>query len=421
MRYICTFCNAYVYDEDEGDPSTGLAPGTKITSVPADWRCPICGKLVDHLHEVSAEKFNEVRSSRGKRLSNSETKDIDYYRSVAREMLKGLCGAYNICDGSRDRRCIGQKFGRPIGVGGAGQGNTFNANYQALQRYRFRAKLVKAHHEPEMETEIFGRSIIAPVMGCSMSGVKASMNNVIPEEDFYRGLLRGAQKFGTLGLVGNTAAVADHLGIDMVGENKGWGIAVFKPQSQERLFELFKLAEECDAPAIGVDLDGCGSTIWAARGKPVYRKSESELEELVDCTDKPVFFKGIMTVEDALAVVDAGASGVYVSNHGGRVLDCGQGVAEVLPEIVDAVKGKATIMADGAVRTGYDVLKTLALGADVALIGRPLLRMSLAGGAEAVSMYYNYVKGDLRGAMIMTGCDSLKDVKRDILVPAGRE
>lgn len=421
MRYICTFCNAYVYDVDKGDQGTGLAPGTKIASIPAGWRCPSCGKSREYLQEVSDEEPKKVVASKGERLSKSEPKDIDYYRSVAREMLRGLCGAYNICDGSRDRRCIGQKFGRPIGVGGAGQGNTFNANYQALQGYRFRTKLVKAHHEPEMETEIFGRSIVAPVMGCSISGVKASMNDVIPEEDFYRGLLRGAQKSGTLGLVGNTAAVADHLGIDMVRENRGWGIAVFKPQSQERLFELFRRAEECDAPAIGVDLDGCGSTIWAARGKPVYRKSESELKELVDCTDKPVFFKGIMTVDDALAVVDSGAAGVYVSNHGGRVLDCGQGVAEVLPEIADAVEGKVTIMADGAVRTGYDVLKILALGADVALIGRPLLRMSLAGGAEAVSMYYNYVKSDLRGAMIMTGCDSLKDVKRDILVPARRQ
>lgn len=73
-------------------------------------------------------------------------------------------------------------------------------------------------------------------------------------------------------------------------------------------------------------------------------------------------------------------------------------------------------MADGAVRTGFDVLKILALGADTAHIGRPLLRMSIGGGAEAVEMYYNYVKSDLRRAMIMTGCDTLKDVSRKILI-----
>jgi isopentenyl diphosphate isomerase/L-lactate dehydrogenase-like FMN-dependent dehydrogenase len=96
-------------------------------------------------------------------------------------------------------------------------------------------------------------------------------------------------------------------------------------------------------------------------------------------------------------------------------MDCGRGVAEVLPEIVDMFKGKITIMADGAVRTGFDVLKLLAIGADVALIGRPLAWMSLAGGPEAVALYLNYVKNDLRMAMIMTCCDSLEEVSRDIL------
>ena len=73
-------------------------------------------------------------------------------------------------------------------------------------------------------------------------------------------------------------------------------------------------------------------------------------------------------------------------------------------------------MADGAVSTGFDVLKLLALGADVALIGRPLAWMSLAGGPEAVAMYLNYVKKDLRMAMVMTCCDSLPEINREILV-----
>ncbi len=83
---------------------------------------------------------------------------------------------------------------------------------------------------------------------------------------------------------------------------------------------------------------------------------------------------------------------------------------------MDVFKDRITIMADGCVRTGFDVLKLLALGADVALIGRNLARMSLAGGPQAVKMYLDYVKKDLRMAMIMTGCDSMKDISRDILL-----
>jgi len=144
---------------------------------------------------------------------------------------------------------------------------------------------------------------------------------------------------------------------------------MFKPQAQERLLELFKRSEAANVLAIGVDLDGYGSSNWELRGKPLYRKSERELRELVDCTSKPVIYKGIMNLHDAGKVVDSGAKALDVSNHGGRVMDCGQGVSEVLPDIAAQFKGRITIMADGAVRTGFDVLKLLALGADVALIG----------------------------------------------------
>ncbi|MDT8358687.1 MAG: alpha-hydroxy-acid oxidizing protein, partial [Methanomicrobiaceae archaeon] len=103
-------------------------------------------------------------------------------------------------------------------------------------------------------------------------------------------------------------------------------------------------------------------------------------------------------------------------NHGGRVLDGGQGVAEVLPAIAREIGGRIPVLADGTVRTGFDVLKLLALGADVALIGRPMARMSIAGGAEAVRMYFEYVKDDLRRGMILTGCDTLDEVSGEILV-----
>ena len=144
------------------------------------------------------------------------------------------------------------------------------------------------------------------------------------------------------------------------------------------------------------------------------------LIELVDSTEKTVIFKGIMCTEDALKVLDSGAGACYVSNHGGRVLDGGQGMADVLPDIANNIAGKIPILADGAVRTGFDVLKVLALGADIALIGRPLARLAIAGGDTAVKMYYKYVKDDLKKAMILTGCDNLNEVNLDILVESNR-
>jgi hypothetical protein len=354
-------------------------------------------------------------SSPGKEDSEGKVKDLTYYRDIARKKLLGTCAVYKVCDGDPERVCQGMKFGKPVGFGGAGQGRTFHENFEALSRYKLKMNVVKEHHEPEMSSSFLGKEILMPVMASSVSGAKISMNDAVSEEELQRGIIEGARISGTIGLSGNTVDAPEHPGIDILASNGGWGIPVFKPQSQDRLMELFKRAELANVIAIGVDLDGCGSTNWVARGKPLFRKSERDLKELVDSTEKPVLFKGIMTSEDAGKVVDAGAKAMDISNHGGRVLDYGQGVADVLPSIASEFKGKIVIMADGCVRTGYDALKLLALGADVALIGRPMARMSMAGGPEAVKLYLDYVKKDLRMAMLMTGCDSLREISYRIL------
>lgn len=404
-------CEIFVYDEEKGDPKLNLNPGTKVEDVPDTYRCPVCGALKCCLHQLNKDKpsFKKVDENVIK------NKDLNYYRDQGRDMLTNLCGVYPVCDGNPDHTCTGQKYGAPIGMGGAGQAKTFEANYKALQQFRFKMKVIKPHHEPEISMTIFGKKLRAPFMGAPLSGAKPSMNNAISEEDLYWGLLKGAQSFGSIGTVGNTPSASEELGATIVGKNNGYGIPFFKPQSQEGLIKLFHLAEKLDVIAIGVDLGGAGSTYWSNSAKRVYRKSEDDLKELVDCTKKPVIFKDIMSSEDAVKVVDSGAKACYVSNHGGRVLDCGQGVAEVLPDIAEEISGKVLIFADGTVRTGFDVLKILALGADVALIGRPLAQVCISGGYEAVKMYFEYVLDDLRRAMILTGCNKLKDAKMNIL------
>lgn len=419
---MCTYCNRFVFDEEVGDRRGELPPKIPLESIPREWRCPVCGHWKGDLKEISKEEFAEKRMKYEQLYpppmdsGAKKVRDLPYYRDIARLQLTKICAVNKVCDGNPDRLCMGMKYGKPIGFGGAGQGRTWDANFRALARYKLKMKVVKEHQEPETQTTFLGQKIAMPVMVTSVSGTKISMNNALSEEEFQRGMIEGARLFGTIGMSGNTVDAPDHPGIEIIGENGGWGIPVFKPQSQERLLELFKRAEKANVIAIGVDLDGYGSTNWALRGKPLYRKGEKELKELVDATERPILYKGIMNLEDAAKVVDSGAKAMDVSNHGGRVLDYGQGVAEVLPEIADDFKGKITIMADGAVRTGFDVLKVLALGADVALNGRNLARMSLAGGPQAVKMYLDWMRTDLRMAMIMTGCDSVKEVARNILV-----
>ena len=98
-------------------------------------------------------------------------KDLTYYRRRAREQLAHLCGVYPVCNGDPDHLCTGQKYGAPIGLGGAGQAKTFEANFKALQQYRLKMRVIKAHREPEMSTSLFGKELTAPVMGAALSGV----------------------------------------------------------------------------------------------------------------------------------------------------------------------------------------------------------------------------------------------------------
>jgi isopentenyl diphosphate isomerase/L-lactate dehydrogenase-like FMN-dependent dehydrogenase len=346
---------------------------------------------------------------------NQDELTLKKVRHNAQEKLKGICGVYKVCDGGPKKLCMGQKYGEPIGMGGAGKGLGFTANVKALDNIKLIPRYISDHFEPDMSCVIFGENISIPVMPSSLSGVKVSMGGSISEFEFATLVLQGAKDAGTLSFIGNTALEGEEFtGIKAV-EHVRLGIPIFKPQSNQRLLELIIMAEKAGALALGVDIDGCGSTVWESVGKPLFRKSQWDLKELVDSTELPFIVKGILSVEDAHSAVDAGAFAIDVSNHGGRVLDSTQGVAEVLPEIVKAVNGRATITAGGGVRTGFDVLKMLALGANGVLIGRDIIRAALGGGAEGVKLHLEYLKSDLKRGMFATNCKNIKDIDDRII------
>ena len=128
-----------------------------------------------------------------------------------------------------------------------------------------------------------------------------------------------------------------------------------------------------------------------------------------------ILIKGVLCAEDAVAAFDAGADGVIVSNHGGRQLDGVPSSIEVLPAIVDAVGGRGTVLVDGGVQSGLDVLKALALGADGCLLGRAWAFALAAGGERAVAAMLEALKAELRVAMTLTGCKTLREADRSLL------
>jgi isopentenyl diphosphate isomerase/L-lactate dehydrogenase-like FMN-dependent dehydrogenase len=204
-------------------------------------------------------------------------------------------------------------------------------------------------------------------------------------------------------------------GYDAIGALDGIGIPFIKPWEDAEFFNKVEKALAAGAAIIGMDIDAAGLITLKQMGRPVSPKSPKKLAEIIEAVKLPFILKGVMGVTDAKIAVDAGVRAIVVSNHGGRVLDHTPGAADVLPEIADAVKGQVVILADGGVRTGGDILKMLALGADAVMIGRPFSVAAVGGLGEGVSKYIQQITGELKAAMVLTGTARVADVDRAVL------
>ena len=339
-------------------------------------------------------------------------------REIAKKKLLGVCGVYKICDGDSMRICQGQSYGRPLGFGGIGSGASFNNNILALKKLKLKMKLIGDHIKVDTKYDFFGKELSMPIMGGSVSGVNSfGGEKVISEKEFCRSVVLGCKAAETLGWRGDTYtySLENSFGIDAIAEAGGFGVKIVKPREQDIVIEFFKKAEKSGCIAVGVDIDGCGSYAMSTHKTPVFKKDIEDLKELVSSTKLPVIVKGIMSVEDASIAKDAGAAAIVVSNHGGRVLDHTPGTAEVLPEIVAELNGNIRIIVDGGVRTGYDVLKMLAIGAEAVLIGRDIVRAAVGAGIDGVRIQMEYFQKTLAKAMLMTNCKNLNDIGSEIL------
>jgi L-lactate dehydrogenase (cytochrome) len=129
----------------------------------------------------------------------------------------------------------------------------------------------------------------------------------------------------------------------------------------------------------------------------------------------PLILKGILDPEDAKQAAEVGADGIIVSNHGGRQLDGVLSTARALPPIADAVGDRLTVLADGGVRSGLDVVRMLALGAKGVLLGRAWAFALAAGGEAGVAKMLALIAAEMRVAMALTGCTRVSQIGRNNL------
>ena len=135
----------------------------------------------------------------------------------------------------------------------------------------------------------------------------------------------------------------------------------------------------------------------------------------------PLIIKGILDADDARAAAESGANAIVVSNHGGRQLDGVVSSARALPRIADALAGRMPVLVDGGVRSGLDVVRMLALGADFVLMGRAWAYALAARGEAGVAHVLKLVEAEMRVAMALTSCTSVAQINEEVLERSGNQ
>jgi isopentenyl diphosphate isomerase/L-lactate dehydrogenase-like FMN-dependent dehydrogenase len=337
----------------------------------------------------------------------------DIYKT-ARELMDGFCRVCPVCNG---KACAGEV----PGMGGLGTGSAFTANVDALARVTFNMRLLHDVTEPDTRTRILGLELSMPVLAAPIGGVSFNMGGKRTEEEYISAVIDGCAQAGIIGCIGDGVPDFIHqTGYAAVSKADGHGIPFIKPWDDAELQDKLAKARNCGAAILGMDIDAAGLITLRKMGRPVSPKPLEKLREIIAGSGRKFIVKGIMTPEDALMALEAGADAIVVSNHGGRVLDSTPGTAEVLPGIAKAIDRRIVVLADGGIRSGGDILKMLALGADAVMIGRPFSIAAIGGLTAGVVSLAERLHTELCQAMVMTGTASIGQVQDKILYSTAR-
>jgi isopentenyl diphosphate isomerase/L-lactate dehydrogenase-like FMN-dependent dehydrogenase len=327
-------------------------------------------------------------------------------------------------------------------VGGAGDERTLRWNREAFSRFRLRPRVLVDVSAVSTETAVLGTPVSMPALVAPMAFQQ------IAHEEGEVAMARGAAAAGTVMCV-STVATATPTDIAAAAPDapRWLQIYVFRDRGvsdevieQALAVGFSALVLTADLPVYGIRHresrtgfeapEDSVPAIVAARARGGEKEGhhslgllESGLEwdyvtELRERWNVPVVVKGLVTAEDADLACQYGASGVVVSNHGGRQLDGAIASLEALPEVVEAVGDRAEVFLDGGVRRGTDVAMALALGARAVLVGRPALYGLAFGGSKGVEQVLEILREETENALALLGCRSPAEVTAAHVKPA---
>lgn len=329
----------------------------------------------------------------------------------ARECIGPYCKACNTCNGKACRNQI-------PGPGAKGTGDTAMRNYDKWQEIRVNMDTICENKTPDTSFSLFGHNFRYPFFAGPVGAVNLHYGDKYDDLAYNNILVQACSENGIAAFTGDGTNPEVMKGAaKAISSFGGIGVPTVKPWNIDTIKEKLTLCRESGSFAVAMDIDAAGLPFLKNMQPPAGSKTVEELREIIEMAHVPFIIKGIMTVKGALKAKEAGASAIVVSNHGGRVLDQCPATAEVLKDIADALKGSGVkILVDGGIRSGTDVFKALALGADAVLICRPFVTAVYGGAQEGVKTLIEKIGAELADTMAMCGASDLASITEDMIL-----
>jgi isopentenyl diphosphate isomerase/L-lactate dehydrogenase-like FMN-dependent dehydrogenase len=343
----------------------------------------------------------------------------------------------NLADAEREGLEKLERGPRDYFAGGAGDELTLRENVAAWSHWRLRPRVLNDVREVSTKAEVLGGPVAAPVLVAPV----AYQRMAHPEGE--RGVAAGAAAAGTVMCLSTLSTTRPAEVAAAAPDGRHWfQLYAFKDAGVTRAlmeeaidagFEAvvvtadappggnrerdrrngFTLPKELGTPSLSAAVGGDRAlSIEDTFALMNHALTWADVEDLASECSVPVLVKGVLTPEDAELALEHGAAGVVVSNHGGRQLDRSLATADALPEIAEALEGRATLLVDGGIRRGVDVATALALGADAVLVGRPALWGLAAGGSEGVAHVLGLLREEVELALGLLGCTGVSQLAR---------
>lgn len=323
--------------------------------------------------------------------------------------------------------------------GGAGDEWTLRQNIAAFNNKGLAPHVLSGVTDPDTRMSLFGVDLTAPIVMPPIAG------HGLAHGKREAATTEGVKNFGTMMSLSSYASTSFEDALN--GKTDPYFFQLYMSKDDEKNKEIMDEAIENGAKALILTADattngnreadihngftypfgmpiverylegtGEGQSLTAIYAQSKQRIDAKDVDFMASYSGLPVIVKGIQRPEDALKAIGAGASGVWVSNHGGRQLDGGPASIDMLPDISRAVEKKVPILFDSGIRRGHHIFKAIASGADVVGIGRPVLYGLAMGGAKGVESVLSYFKRELEMVMQLAGAETVEDIKNTTLV-----